>query len=234
MNENQQTLNEWQVRLMAGDEHARFYACQEILELIRNHKAPQFKLQLQSLVLPFLVDLQLYEDAISCIESILSQGEYRQKLEALLFKSKMYQNRESFDESILALEQGIRLAKDCDDQIAVAQGYLQIAKNYMYKEDWDEALDTISTALIYAEEVRDFYLIAVGKYYTGLILYQLGHKELGMEKLRESSDLACDHHSANIIMHTEAVRALFMLRDGKSDVAEEILTTWFNQFNAFL
>ena len=104
----------------------------------------------------------------------------------------------------------------------------------MHKEAWDKALDTITTASIYAEEVSDYCLVAVVKYYTGLILCQLGHKELGMEKLRESSDLAYDNHSANIIMHTEAVRALYMLRNGKPEVAKEVLTTWFNQFNALL
>lgn len=234
MNENQYILNELHIKLMAGDEHARLYACQEVLELIRNHEDSQFKLQLQSLVLPFLVDLQLHEDANSCIESLLGLGEYRQQLSALFFKSKMHQNSGNFDGSIQALEQGIGLAKESGDKIAVSQGYLQIAKNYMHKESWNEALDTISTASIYAEEVNDFYLMAIVKYYTGLILYHLGHKELGMEKLRESSDLAFDHHSANIIMHTEAVRALYMLKNGKPDVAEEILTTWFNQFNAFL
>lgn len=234
MNENQYTLNELHIRLMTGDEHARFYTCQDILELIRNCTDSQLKLQLQSLVLPFLVDLQLYEDAIHCIESLLNQGEYRQQLSALFYKSKMYQDRGNFDESILALEQGMLFAKECDDKAAISQGYLQIAKNHMHKQSWDKALDTITTASIYAEEVSDYYLVAIVKYYTGLILYHLGHKELGMEKLRESSDLAYDHHSANIIMHTEAVRALYMLRNGKPDVAEEILTTWFNQFNAFL
>lgn len=234
MNENQQTLNELHIRLMTGDEHARFYACQRVLKLIRNNADSQFKSQLQTLVLPFLVDLKLYEDAISCIESLLSQGEYRQKLSALFFMNRIHQDKGNFDESILALEQGIQLAKDCNDKAAISQGYLQIAKNYIYKQSWDKALDTIASASIYAEEVSDYYLIAIVKYYTGLILYHLDHKELGMEKLRESSDLAYDHHSANIIMHTEAVRALYMLRNGKPEVAEEILTTWFNQFNAFL
>ena len=169
-----------------------------------------------------------------CIESILGQGEYRQQLSALFFKSKMHQDSGDFDESIQALEQGIQLAKKCDDKAAISQGYLQIAKNYMHKQAWDKALDSIATASTYAEDVSDYCLVAVVKYYTGLILYHLGHKELGMEKLRESSDLACDHHSANIVMHTEAVRALYMLRNGKPEVAEKILTSWFNQFNTFL
>ncbi len=234
MTEKQDTLNELHVKLATGDEHARFYTCQGVLGLIKNHEDPQFKLQLQCLVLPFLVDLQLYEDAISCIDSILERGEYRQKLSALLFKSKMHQDKEDFDGSTWALEQGIQLAKECDDKAAVSQGYLQIAKNHMYKQSWNEALEAATTASIYAEGVNDYCLVAVVKYYIGLILYHLEHKELGMEKLREASDLAYDNHSAKIIMHTEAVRALLMLRNGQPKVAEEILTTWFNQFNAFL
>lgn len=234
MNGNQYTLNELHIKLMTGDRHARFYVCQEVSELIKNNSDPKFKLELQSLVLPFLVDLQLYNDAASCIESILNQGEYRQKLNALLFKSKMYQDKRDFEESIIVLEQGIKLAKDSDDKGAIAQGYLQIAKNHMHMQSWDKALNTISTASIYAEEVNDYNLVAIIKYYIGLILHHLGHKELGLEKLRESSDLAYDNHSANIIMHTEVVRALFMLRNGEPEVAKKILTTWYNQFNAFL
>ncbi len=234
MDENQHILNELHIKLMTGDRHACFYTCREVLDMIRKCEDSSFKLQLQSLLLPFLVDLRLHEEAVSCIESILEQGAYRERLTALFFKSKMYQDCGKFDESILVLEQGIQFAKECNDKAALSQGYLHIAKNYMHKQSWDEALDSISTASIYAEEVNDYCLVAVVKYYTGLILRQLGHKELGMEKLRESSDLACDHHSAKIAMHTEAVRALYMLKDGKPEVAEEILTTWYNQFNAFL
>ncbi len=228
-----------QLCLATQDNIAKQNACGEMLRLIHKmEKTENYDKrainELRGMVLPHLIDYNNMKDAQKQIDAMMESEDYRIKLAALYSKSMMCQRLNDLDGRMEAINKGIMMAEENNDAEALAEGHLFRGKLQMEKEQWMGALEDLNKSITFAKEAKNAQLIAVLMYYIGLSLFKMGHAELGMEKLREASDIAHEQRCSNIIMHTEVVRALHLLNNGKVDVAKEILSDWYKEFKMML
>ena len=165
---------------------------------------------------------------------MLAQHDYELNIVALMAKEH-YLRHQNDMEGVLALhDKEIQLTEEYGRNDMLAEAYLRRGRFYLEIGRIDDSLEDLNIAIPLATERNYYNLVAVAKYYIGLCLLNLGHEELGMEKLREASEIAHEQHCSDVAMHTEAYRAVKMLEKGRADVALEILQGWTDEFKLML
>ena len=225
---------EIQIRLMSQDRFAKPAVCDECLELIKLLDDKDAALELKRMLIPHLIDLGRVNDLKACAESLSASDDYHYQLCAYQVYSMIAKRDGDFVKCIDFINQGIGLAERHNDKMALVEGYFMRSKEYIACKRYDEALTELNRLIPLAVECNNYNLIAASKYYIGVVLFAMGHDSLGKEKLREASNLAHEQGCREIIMHTEVVRALFLLREGQNDVAKRILASWYDEFGMML
>lgn len=223
-----------QIQLLTQDIHAKNVACDELLGILNEQEEEHIKNEIRKIIVMPLVDLDRTSDLMACVEAMLAQQDYEQNIIGLMAKEQYLRRHNNMEEVLTLHDQEIQITKQYGRVEMLAEGYLRRGRTFLELNMTDEALDDFNRAIPYATERNNYNLVAVAKYYIGLCLFSLGHHELGMEKLREASEVAHEQHCSGVIMHTEAYRAFKMLEEGKTDVAQEILRSWADEFKLML
>lgn len=230
----QERLRRLQIQLNTLDIYAKNAVCDELLSILKEQDDEHVKSEIRRIIVFPLVDLNRINDLMACVDVMLSQSDYEQNIVALMAKEH-YLRRQNRLEEVLALhDQQLQLAEQYGRNEMLADGYLQRGKVYLELSKMDEALEDFNRAILLATNFYNYNLVAVAKYYIGLCMLSLGHEGLGMEKLREASETAREQRISDVVMHTEAFRALMMLEKGKADVAQEMLKCWADEFKLML
>lgn len=225
-----------QIRLMSVDLFGKEAICNEFLQLIEgiDEEKKETKAELYAIVVPHLIDLNEEEKVSQIVDYLLQQEDYHFHLNALYAKSEMAKRANDWKEYVNIFKQGLIVAENNHDTIALSQGYVMKAKGLMRLSRFQEALEDLNLAIPLAESFKDFKLVAVAKYYIGTTLWKMGHTELALEKFREASDLAYEQKCSDIIKHTEVARALYLLKNDQAKAAEGLLETWYREFELML
>lgn len=225
-----------QIRLMSVDLFGKEAICNEFLQLIEGigEEKEETKAELYAIVVPHLIDLNEEEKVSQIVDYLLQQEDYHFHLNALYAKSEMAKRANDWKEYVNIFKQGLIVAENNHDTIALSQGYVMKAKGLMRLSRFQEALEDLNLAIPLAESFKDFKLVAVAKYYIGTTLWKMGHTELALEKFREASDLAYEQKCSDIIKHTEVARALYLLKNDQAKAAEGLLETWYREFELML
>lgn len=234
MSELREKILGLQVQLMTKDSFAQSPLCDEVLRLIEELDNEDAKIELCKLVLLYLIDLERMEDAQGCIDMLMAHADYRSHLSALWARSIICQRKKEVRGYAQCFDEGIAIASEHNDTEALAEGYLFRGKAMIYADSLDEALEDLNKSIMYATDEKNFKLVATCKYYIGFVLLAMDHVELGMEQLRDASEIAHEQKSQSIIMHTEVVRALYYLGKGENDAALKVLSSWFEEFKMML
>lgn len=229
-------IQKLQMQLLTTDIFAKGSLCDEFLALIGevDENKPEGKAELMSFIIPHLIDLGRNDDVLKMVDYLLSQKNYRFHLNAIFARSEMAKRANDWNLYVKIFEEGIAIAEKNNDSVALSEGYVLRAKGLMMLEKHSEALDDLNRCIPIAESVHNYNLVAVAKYYIGVALWSIDCDNLAMEKFREASDLACEQKSSDIIRHTEAARALFLLKKGEAKAAEGVLEAWYEQFGRML
>lgn len=225
-----------QIRLMSVDLFGKEAICNEFLQLIEgiDEKKKETKAELYAIVVPHLIDLKDEGKLNQIIDYLLQQDDYHFHLNALYAKSEMAKRANAWNEYVNIFKEGLIIAENNHDTIALSQVYVMKAKGLMRLSCFQEALEDLNLAIPLAESIKDFKFVAVAKYYIGTTLWKMGHAELALEKFREASDLAHEQKCSDIIKHTEVARALYLLKNGQAKAAEGLLETWYCEFELML
>lgn len=225
-----------QIRLMSVDLFGKEAICNEFLQLIEgiDEEKKETKAELYAIVVPHLIDLNEEEKVSQIVDYLLQQEDYHFHLNALYAKSEMAKRANDWKEYVNIFKQGLIVAENNHDTIALSQGYVMKAKGLMRLSRFQEALEDLNLAIPLAESFKDFKLVAVAKYYIGTTLWKMGHTELALEKFREASNLAYEQKCSDIIKHTEVARALYLLKNDQAKAAEGLLETWYREFELML
>lgn len=232
--ELQDKLRGLQLRLLTQDKYAKNAVCDELLCILKEQDDEHVKNEIRRIIVLPLVDLNREQDLLGCVQALLSQHDYELNIVALMAKEHYLRRLNNMEEVLASHNQEIQLTKEYGRDEMLAEAYLRRGKVLLELGKTDEALRDFYSAIPMATERNSYNLVGVAKYYIGLCLFSMGHDELGMEKLREASEIAHEQHCCDVAMHTEAYRALKMLEKGRSDVAQEILKGWTDEFKLML
>ena len=235
-NSLRERIIDFQNRLMSVDLFGKKAICNEFLQLIEGigEEKEETKAELYAVLVPHLIDLKEEEKVSQIVDYLLQQEDYHFHLNALYAKSEMAKRANDWKEYVNIFKQGLIVAENNHDTIALSQGYVMKAKGLMRLSRFQEALEDLNLAIPLAESFKDFKLVAVAKYYIGTTLWKMGHRELALEKFREASDLAYEQKCSDIIKHTEVARALYLLKNDQAKAAEGLLETWYREFELML
>ena len=232
--ELQDRLRGLQLKLNTLDIYAKNAVCDELLSILKEQNDEHVKNEIRRIIVLPLVDLNRADDLLTCVDAMLAQHDYELNIVALMAKEH-YLRHQNDMEGVLALhDKEIQLTEEYGRNDMLAEAYLRRGRFYLEIGRIDDSLEDLNIAIPLATERNYYNLVAVAKYYIGLCLLNLGHEELGMEKLREASETAHEQHCSDVAMHTEAFRALKMLEKGRADVALEILRGWTDEFKLML
>jgi len=235
MTELQKKIQSLIISVVTVDRFSKPVYCNELLGIIKGVTNLEEQAGLYCQIAPVLVDMKMDQELQQCIDSLKSNTEdYRASLSACFIKRLWCRRVGDNNGCISAITEGIEISEKNGDSTALAQGLTMRGKAYMKAERYDDALVDFNKSILLAEDTHNFNQLAINKYFIGLVLFAKGHNELGFEKLREASEMAHEQKCADIIKHTEAVRALKMLECGKVDAARLILSKWFTEFGADL
>ncbi|MBR5296558.1 MAG: tetratricopeptide repeat protein [Parabacteroides sp.] len=227
-------IQDLQIRLNTCDLYARSVVCDEFMELIRTTENEELKVELCKIVMPYLVDLDRDLDLSFCDDLLMAHHDYHSHLTALWVRALVCRRHENLDGQIAAFRDGIKIALLENDEITLSEGYLHRGKVLLQKKQFDESLEDFNRLIPIAEKLNNYNLVAISLYYIALALRAKGHIELCLQKLRESSEMACRQHSQSIVMQTEIVRAKIQMDLGRTDVAKRILDDWYEEFSLML
>jgi tetratricopeptide (TPR) repeat protein len=230
----QDRLRGLQLRLMTQDIFAKNAVCDELLQVLKEQDDEHVKNEIRRIIVLPLVDLNRTQELLACIDALLEQKDYELNIVALMGKDYYLRRQNKMDDVLAVHSQMIELGEQYGRKEMLAECYVQRGKVYFELNRVDEALQDFNHAIPFATEWSYYNLVAVAKYYIGLCLMEKGHEELGMEKLREASEIAREQHCSDVAMHTEAYRAMKMLEKGRADVALEILQGWTDEFKLTL
>lgn len=225
-------IRDIQIRLMSSDLFAKDDLCDEYLRIVEelDEKESETKAELKAWAIPFLIDINRIDEALHIIGYLQKQSHYRFHLHAFIMQAEIAKRRNDWRGYVEAIDKGLGVAKIHENIGALSQGYVMRAKGFLKLEKYQCALEDLNSAIPYAEKSSDFNLIAVAKYYIGIILMAMEHSELAMEKFREASEMAHEQKCSDIAKHVEVVRALYLLKMGETKAAEGLLETWYREF----
>ena len=227
---------DFQIRLMSVDLFGKKAICDEFLQLVEGlgEDKKELKAELYSIVISYLTDLNDDKRVCQIGDYLLQQEDYHFHLTALFAKAEMAKRMNDWIKYVNCFDEGLIIAENNKDTFALSQGYVMRAKGLIQMNDHLRAMEDLNIAIPLAESVKDFKLVAVAKYYIGVLLWKMGHMELALEKLREASDMAYEQKCSDIIKHTEVARALYLLMKGEAEAAEGLLQTWYREFEFML
>ena len=223
-----------QIQLNTRDIYAKNAVCDELLRILKEQDDEHVKNEIRRIIVLPLVDLNRTSDLLTCIDEMLAQSDYEQNIVALMAKEHYLRRQNNMEEVLDLHHQEIQLTEKYGRNEMLAEAYLQRGKVFLELNRIEEALLDFNKAIPLASDWNAYNLVAVAKYYIGLCLISMEHDDIGMEKLRESSEIAHEQHCCDIAMHTEAYRAMKMLEKGRADVALDILRGWTNEFKMML
>lgn len=129
-----------------------------------------------------------------------------------------------------AIQETIAYTEQIDIPGAQAEAYSIYGSFLIQKCNPREAISWFSKAAAIAEDTHNSNLLALTKYYTGICLYKLGHHAMANSYLREATEIAFQEKNQVIAQHSELMRAVVLMDQGKTDQSHEILRQWEHHF----
>lgn len=216
------------------DKFAKESACNEGIALINVLDEDIKKNSIRLIILDALIELGREEDYTKCIEALKEDVDYHNQLAGIQAQIRLQEIAGNISEELKCIDNYLEVAKNNSANDALASGYLNKGQTLYKNKEFMPSLECYERGISIAEQTHNLSLVSAYKYYIGLVLFDLGHWELGMAKLREASELAIGQHCIGIAKQSEIMRAYNMLESGDEESSKLILKTWVDNFKEIL
>ena len=235
---NDMDLNEKLAKIERGlqvwDWEQKNLVCDEAMGLLDSGQDGDFVYHIANLLVPHLLDLSRYKDAMKCIETMLESTNTVVQGSAHIAEVEYYKK--------VSNQEGLKTAIDKTRAFAEKQGEEQMLI-YVNKEmgkalinecKYEEAIRHFIDMEIISEKNQRKEMVALSKYYVAICLYHLGHALMANEKLREATEIAFFVKNPQIAMHSEMMRALCLMELGMMEESKAILEACYSNFSKLL
>lgn len=219
---------------LSKDRFAKEKACDDAICLINELDEDYKKNAIRAMTVNALIDLERKEDYTSFIEALVNDKNYHLQLEGKQAEMRLLKNTGDSQKILSGLDQIIEIAERNHDSETMASMYLEKGQILYHNNELMTALECYEKGIGIAEESHNLCMVAAFNYYIALVLFDFNHWELGIEKLRESSELAIEQSCIGIAKQSEIMRAYYMLERGDIESSKLILNSWVDNFKVLL
>lgn len=219
---------------LSKDRFAKEKACDDAVNLVNELDDDFKKNAIRAMAINAMIDLDRKEDYSSFIKALVNDKNYYWQLEGKRAEIRLLKIAGDNKKVLSGLNQLLKIAEINKDFDTIASTYLEKGQVMYRLNELLPALECLEKGIVFAEESHNLCLASAFNYYIALVLFELGHGELGIEKLRETSELAIEQHCIGITKQSEIMRAYYMLESGDEESSKLILKTWVDNFKEIL
>lgn len=218
-------------RLQTGDAAIRNKACDDAKQLISQLDDENKKNYVRQSVLIHFIERGRFAEASEMILALRNSIDQNQQLFSYFINIEFWKKQENqADQVEKAIQETITYTGQIDIPGAKAEAYSIYGSFLIQKCNPREAITWFSKAAAIAEDTHNSNLLALTKYYTGICLYKLGRHAMANSYLREATEIAFQEKNHVIAQHSELMRAVVLMDQGKTDQCHEILRQWEHHF----
>lgn len=222
-------------KLMTRDVYEKQLALNDAFNLINDIEDENKKNDIRMSLLGVLVDMGRDKEWKECLSHLQKSNIYQHQICALFSIAQQYiKQKEDLKDVLATYLKILDLTRLHDDAQKQSEACLEIAKINISTSNFADSIEYLNQSISCATKIHNFNMIATATYYTALSMYNMGYRNIAMEKLRDASNIAREQRNPNIIKHTEIVRAKMLMDNGNFEIAQKTIDLWYNEFAMML